>query len=122
MVDRGANWDDTVGADRAGLAEDTALHAGDVAGRGDARLLVRLHLGTAASRPRSRLRRTIALLREALFEAIERLEQQLDRTVVGLLRDRVTAAIDSVVDALQHQRIGGVNLRAKRLGVVVRRG
>src|ERR1700691_1872797 len=42
IIDRGADRDDSVRADRAGLAEDAALHAGDVADIRYARLLVKL--------------------------------------------------------------------------------
>ena len=115
VVDRGAGGNDAVRADRAGLAEDAALHAGDVADCGDARRLVevakvvreiavlvepaqvalvadiiaRIEAHQAWKQPPVRLGLDLAteitLARQPLLQAVQRLEQFFDGAVVGLL-------------------------------------
>src|SRR5581483_10167493 len=115
IIDAGTGGDDAVGADRAGLAEHTALHAGDVADLGYTGRLVEVAqvvrqvrvlaetaqvalvadvvAGIETHQAREQppigfgldVAADIALRGKPLLEAIERLEQKLDRTVVSLL-------------------------------------
>jgi hypothetical protein len=151
IVDRGAGRDDTVGADRAGLAEYAALHAVDVADIRDPRRLIKVAkivrqvrilveaadvafvadivagIETHQARKQAPVRlglglaAQIALPRQPLLEAAQCLEQKLDGAVVSRLRDRVAATVDGVVHAFEDQRIRCVDFGTQRRGIVVGR-